>query len=66
MIEKLKSSLGQIGYIIYLIGFWFTFIYLIFFDGYRYNAWNWIIVIPIDMSLSWIWPIYWLLLHWIK
>ncbi len=42
-----------------------TFVYLMFFDGYIYNAWNWIIAIPINMFLASIWPIYWGVLHWI-
>lgn len=43
----------------------FTFIYLTFFDGYEYNGWNWIIVLPINVFLSQIWPIYWAVLHWL-
>lgn len=42
-----------------------TFVYLTFFDGYIYTAWNWIIAIPINLFLSGIWPLYWLVLHWI-
>ena len=41
-----------------------TFVYLTFFDGFDYNGWNWIIVVPINLMLSGIWPIYWLILHW--
>ncbi|MBX3580109.1 MAG: hypothetical protein KF723_23140 [Rhizobiaceae bacterium] len=41
-----------------------TFVYLTFFDGYIYNAWNWLIAIPVNLFLSAIWPIYWLILHW--
>ena len=40
-----------------------TFVYLTFFDGYNYNWWNWIIAIPINLFLSEIWPIYWLILR---
>lgn len=39
-----------------------TFFKLTFFDGYVYNAWNWVIAIPVNALLSHIWPIYWLLL----
>ncbi|MBX3596019.1 MAG: hypothetical protein KF874_00470 [Rhizobiaceae bacterium] len=42
-----------------------TFIYLTFFDGFTYNWWNWLFVIPINIFLSTIWPIYWAILHWI-
>ena len=38
-----------------------TFIYLMFFDGYVYNSWNWVIATPINMFLGEIWPIYWIL-----
>jgi hypothetical protein len=40
-----------------------TFIYLSFFDGYVYTWWNWLIVVPINIFLGTIWPIYWLLLR---
>lgn len=42
-----------------------TFIYLTFFDGYEYNAWNWLIAIPVNLFMATIWPLYWGLLHWI-
>jgi len=42
-----------------------TFIYLTFFDGYVYTAWNWIIAIPVNVFLATIWPIYWGVLHWV-
>lgn len=40
-----------------------TFIYLTFFDDYVYTWWNWIIVVPINVFLSGIWPIYWAILR---
>ncbi|HET7409353.1 MAG TPA: hypothetical protein VFJ13_04070 [Paracoccaceae bacterium] len=40
-----------------------TFVYLTFFDGYVYNAWNWLIAIPVNIFLGEIWPIYWLILR---
>ena len=42
---------------IYVVGMITTFVYLTFFDGYIYNAWNWLIVIPINAFLSAIFPI---------
>lgn len=42
-----------------------TFIYLTFFDGYVYNAWNWLFAVPINFFLAQIWPIYWAILHWL-
>lgn len=50
---------------IYFVGIFGTFIYLTFFDGYAYTAWNWIIAIPLNMVLSGIFPIYWAILYWI-
>lgn len=40
-----------------------TFAKLTFLDGYAYNWWNWILVIPINFFLSEIWPIYWLIIR---
>ena len=40
-----------------------TFVFLTFFDGYIYNAWNWLITIPINIFLGQIWPVYWLILR---
>lgn len=39
-----------------------TAIYLTFFDGVVYTWWNWIIIVPINMFLGMIWPLYWLVL----
>lgn len=47
-----------------LIGF-ATTIFLTFFDGYHYNAWNWLIAIPANVCLGAIWPAYWGLLRWV-
>lgn len=52
----------------FLIGAWFagdlaTLIYLVFFDGTVYNWWNWIFILPIDVFLATIWPIYWIILR---
>ena len=43
---------------VYLIGNVATFGELTFFDGYIYNWWNWIIVLPINELVT-IWPLYW-------
>lgn len=52
-------------YAIYFIGDAFTFIFLTFFDGYSYTAWNWAIAVPVNFFLSMIWPLYWGVLRWI-
>lgn len=54
---------GRIALIIHLIASTATQIYLIFFDGYVYNWWNWIIAVPVSLVLGEIWPIYWLILR---
>ena len=43
-----------------------TFIFLTFLQNYDYNSINWIVVIPINIFLSEIWPVYWAILHWIN
>lgn len=40
-----------------------TFIYLLFFNGAKFNWWNWVIIGPIDFFLAGIWPIYWMILR---
>lgn len=47
----------------YIAGDLATMVYLMFFDGYTYNAWNWLIAIPVDIILGSIWPIYWAVLR---
>lgn len=42
-----------------------TVCYLTFLDGVTYNAWNWIIIVPINVFLGTIWPVYWGLLRWL-
>jgi len=48
-------------YALYGTGAVATFIKLTFFDGYQYNWWNWIIVVPLNASLAGLWPVYWLI-----
>lgn len=52
MIQKFLLAL-------YVVGDLATFVYLTFLDGYAYNWWNWVIVVPINFFLATIWPIYW-------
>jgi hypothetical protein len=48
---------------IWLAGDLATLVYLLFFDGTQYNWWNWLLIVPIDVFLATIWPIYWLILR---
>lgn len=57
--------MDKIAAIVYGLGGPVTFIYLTFFDGYVYTGWNWLIAILVNIILSSIWPIYWLILHWL-
>lgn len=50
---------------IWQIGALGTFVFLTFFDGFNYTWWNWIIAVPLNIILAQMWPIYWLVLHWI-
>ncbi|WP_168161420.1 hypothetical protein [Oceanicola sp. S124] len=50
---------------IYLIGDAATFIYLIYKDFPDFNGWNWIFIIPLDMIVAQVWPVYWAILHWV-
>lgn len=57
--------MARFAMIAYIVGDVATFIYLTFGAGYVYNAWNWLIAIPINLFLAQIWPLYWAVLHWI-
>lgn len=57
------TPLGKAALAVHLVASTATQIFLIFFDGYQYNAWNWLIAIPVDLFLGEIWPIYWLILR---
>jgi hypothetical protein len=61
----MRDWMRGLPFILYEIVGWSTFVFLTFFDGYKYNYWNWAIAIPINLFLSQIWPIYWTILHWI-
>ena len=54
-----RMELGWIAF--WQLGSIGTFIKLTWFDGYDYNAWNWIIAIPTNLFLGEIWPVYWLI-----
>jgi hypothetical protein len=54
---------GFVAYLGYSLGSLATFIYLTFFDGLVYNAWNWLIAVPANAFLSGIWPLYWAILR---
>ena len=58
--SETSKALLVIGY---HLGALVTLIKRTFFDHSVYNWWNWIIVIPINIFLAEIWPIYWLLLR---
>jgi hypothetical protein len=50
----------MLGYQLASLG---TFIKLMWFDGWDYNWWNWILALGVNGFLSEIWPIYWLILR---
>jgi hypothetical protein len=55
--------MGRLLMIAYFVGDIFTIAYLTVFDGYDYNAWNWIIAVPVNFFMGQIWPLYWLILR---
>lgn len=61
---RVVGAAAPIALICYQFGAFATFAYLTLFDGYVYNAWNWIIALPINAFLGSIWPIYWIFLSW--
>jgi len=61
--EEQFYAVSLVAELLYGVVGFATFIYLDFFDGYVYTAWNWIIVIPCNVFLASIWPIYWISLH---
>lgn len=59
----MNERIAMIAFVLYQVGAISTFFFLTLFDGYRYNAWNWLIAIPVNAFLSEIWPIYWAILR---
>lgn len=56
----------QIMGVIYGLGCIVTFIVLCIFDSNTgANGAEWLIVIPINIFLSTIWPVYWGIVHWV-
>ena len=55
--------MNKFPWVVYWIGNIATVIKLTFFDGYQFNWWNWIMVLPINELLAAIWPIYWIFLR---
>lgn len=54
---------GRIAALICQLGALATLVKLTFFDGFNYTWWNWIIALPVNLFLSEIWPIYWLIIR---
>ena len=61
----MRDWMRGLPFILYELIGWVTFVYLMFFNGYQYNYWNWLIAILVNLFLSQTWPIYWAILHWI-
>lgn len=49
--------------LVWQIGSIATFGYLTSADYHTFNLWNWIIILPVNLFLGEIWPIYWLILR---
>ena len=51
---------GSFFFLLWQLGSVPTLIYLMFFDT-NYTWWNWIIMIPLNIFLAEIWPVFWFL-----
>ena len=60
----MRDRLFSIGIWLFVLMDTFTFIILMVWDWPFLNAWNWLIIIPVNLFLAQIWPIYWAILHW--
>jgi hypothetical protein len=47
--------------ILFLFGDIATFLYLVISDWDKFNWWNWILIIPLDLVLATLWPMFWLM-----
>ncbi|WP_223621196.1 hypothetical protein [Lysobacter sp. ESA13C] len=60
-----ESKSSAIGGLILIWGYQLasiaTLVYLMISDWPKINWWNWVIFFPVNLFLSEIWPIYWLL-----
>jgi|TARA_B110000503_G_scaffold91149_1_gene137673 hypothetical protein len=65
MNDFFETATTSVGWILFVFADIATFIYLMVVDWPDVNAWNWIIIIPVNVFLATIWPIYWGILHWI-
>ena len=54
---------GPIAFLVYQTISLATLVFLLFFDGFVYTWWNWIVAVPTSLFLSEIWPIYWLIIR---
>lgn len=57
------TGFQRVGCWLHLLASTATQVFLIFFDGFQYNAWNWLVAVPVSLFLGEIWPIYWLILR---
>jgi hypothetical protein len=58
-------GMGRTLAIAWQLGSIATFVFLTFFDGYRYTWWNWPFTLAANVILSELWPLYWIALRWI-
>lgn len=50
---------------LYVLGIIGTWIYLTFFDGYQWTLGNAFLAHSVNLFLSAMWPLYWLMLRWL-
>lgn len=59
----LSAGIPFAFYWIYQLAGFATFAFLMSEDSADFNAWNWIVIIPVNIFLSTIWPVYWVILR---
>ena len=70
MIEKINTVLKFIGgsllSVCWFLGWPVTFAYLILQDNNTYHSvFSWLLLIVGDAMIATIWPLYWLIFHWL-
>jgi hypothetical protein len=61
MKQIFSTLMSHLFLILFLFGDIATFLYLVISDWDKFNWWNWILIIPLDLVLATLWPMFWLM-----
>jgi len=61
MKQIFSTLMSHLFLILFLFGYIATFLYLVISDWDKFNWWNWILIIPLDLVLATLWPMFWLM-----